>query len=406
MNNERNNDSSSATPQGPNRRFFQFTMRELLLVLVLSGVLLGLMTPWIRRRFHEWRLDEGFRKTAIADAELANAVRANDPSLARHALEAGAKPDLNYASLPTGFLHTCIIRGLVDMLKLLLDFGADVERTAHVSGRFQRDVHYGSPLFAAVECDQPPEVRCEMIRVLVAAGADPHQQEGEVNAMDVAFRLSDGQVADCLRQWGLPYGPREMAAFNRLEELKQAVRADPEILTKRFPTTWAAKRGREPTLLGIALRRGYREMSLFLIEAGAALDTIEHQGSTLLLEAARGGDAELVRLLLARGLDVDALDDYKDTPLCDIAGRKMPEVVAALIEAGADVNHQGMNRRTPLHGAVWSDRTDIVQMLLAVGADPTLADHEGETPLARARKRNPEIAELLEQATKPPAKGP
>jgi ankyrin repeat protein len=50
-----------------------------------------------------------------------------------------------------------------------------------------------------------------------------------------------------------------------------------------------------------------------------------------------------------------------------------------------------------LHGAVSSGRIDIVQMLLAAGADPALRDYQGETPLDVARKKSPEIAELLKQ---------
>ena len=101
---------------------------------------------------------------------------------------------------------------------------------------------------------------------------------------------------------------------------------------------------------------------------------------------------------MARGLAVNATDDYHDTPLRDISGRDKPQAVAALLEAGADVNRQGLNGYSPLHGGVLGDRIEIVRMLLAAGADPTLPDRKGETPLDVARMRNPEIAELLEQA--------
>jgi ankyrin repeat protein len=213
--------------------------------------------------------------------------------------------------------------------------------------------------------------------------------------MDEAVRSSDVETGDLLREYGVPYGPREMAAFNRLDEIKRVVTETPEVLNDRFRPIWA---GAGPTLLAIALARGYREMALFLIESGAPVDTLVYEGSTLLHEAAKGGDPELIRLLLGRGLKLDATDNYSDTPLCDVSSRNKPQSVAALLEAGADVNRQGLNRRTPLYGAVLSDQIDIVRMLLAAGADPTIGDHEGKTPLDVARTRNPEIAQLLEEA--------
>ena len=51
--------------------------------------------------------------------------------------------------------------------------------------------------------------------------------------MDCAVATSDPELGDFLRQYGLPYGPREMAAFNRLDELKQAIQGNPGLLRER-----------------------------------------------------------------------------------------------------------------------------------------------------------------------------
>lgn len=387
---------SAAPPK--RRRFLQFTTRQLLLLLAVSSVLLALIAPTIERRFHASRQEEIYRKKALVDQDLASAVKANDLSRARQALEAGANPDRNYGSSPGALLLDCIVHGKVEMLKLLLDFGAYAEGASRV--RSAVPGKEGPPLFAAVTCDQPPEVRCQMVRLLVAAGANPRTQEGRTNAMELAVHRADGQMGELLRKYRLPYGPREMAAFNHLDALRQAVHDDPELVKRRFKSTWATSGPNdEPTLLAIALHAGYREMSLYLIDAGAPLDTRQHFGRTLLHEAANGGDPELIRLLLARGLEVDAVDDhYKDTPLEYAAGYDKREAVAALLEAGANVNHQDISGRTFLHAAVLGKRIKILQMLLAAGADPTIADNKGQTPLDLARAQNPKLAKLLEQA--------
>ena len=386
---ERGADSTIRAERRSNRRFLQFSVGQSVLFLSLCGVLLGILTPRIHRTLRMWRLESNSLGIASANEQLIAAIRTNNVSLARRAFEAGASPDLlDGLQGQDRVFSTCIKKGHVEMVKLFLEFGVDADEMSHA-------------ILVAADCDQPPEVRCQLIRLLVAAGANPRRQEGQNNAMDLVVRISDGQTGALLREYGLPYGPREMAAFNRLEELKQAVHDDPGLLKQRFRDNWATNgKQDEPTLLAIALRSGYREMSLFLIGAGAPLDPRQHLGRTLLHEAAIGGDSVLVRLLLDRGLDVNAIDDhFKDTPLEYARG----DAVDALLEAGADVNHQDVGGRTRLHAAVLGNRSEVIEKLMAAGADPTIADMKGDTPFDVARAQNPAMVDLLERLTHPPA---
>lgn len=275
-------EKSSAAARRKSRRFFQFTLRQILLLCALVGVLLCLVAPRIRWNFHVRRIQEDFRRREAAEAELREAIRQNDVSLARQLLESGADPDLDFQARRLGqqspgpsVLNTCIANGQVEMMELLLDFGADIERIEGIPAKSSNPIHMGPPLFAAADCNQPAEVREKMVRLLVKRGANPRLFVYGHSAMDMAFETSDAPMGDLLREFGLPYGPRQMAAFNRLDELKAAVQEKPEILQYRFKTAYA---GAWSTLLGIALRRGYREMSLFLIDAGAPLDVLEGEG--------------------------------------------------------------------------------------------------------------------------------
>jgi ankyrin repeat protein len=397
-------------PQEPSRtklRFFQFSLWHLLVLFAALSVLLGILAPRIHRVRQERQLQRQFarefRESQEALSNLHKAVPARDLALARRALEAGADPNRLFGGTRS-LLHVAIANGDLAMMGLLLDFGADVEQTARLQG--ETGVLDGPPLCAAAGCNQPTEVRLEMIRLLVEHRADPCPEIGNFNAMDIAFFQCNAAVGDLLREYGLPYGPREMAAFNRLDEIKRVVSETPGVLRERYKAVYAARPGQGITLLGVALERGYREMALFLIESGAPLDTLEYYGYTPLHMAARGGDPELIRLLVARGLDVNARDDYGDTPLRDVTWRGKPEAIAALIEAGADVNTRGLNQGTPLHSAVSNHRVDIVRMVLAAGADPTIPDRFGKTALDAAREKDPEIAKLLENAVRakqPPA---
>lgn len=383
------------------RRFYQFALSELLLLFALVAVLLGLVAPKIHAIFESRRVQETALRQATAEADFDAAVRANDVALARKALEtAPFKLELIASPKGSSSLLTCISNGEIEIMELLLDYGADAERFQQLTNSplvvsFHGPIRPATPLFAAASCNQSLKVRRKMIQILVARGANPRSLFAGHSMMDIAFEASDAPLGDLLREYGLPYGPREMAAFNRLDELKRAVEKDRELLQRRFRAAYA---GTSPTLLGIALRRGYREMSLFLIEAGAPLDVLEHEGYTLLHQAALGGDPHLMRLLVERGLDVNATDSYSDTPLRDIAGRDNPRAVAALLELGADVDQQGINGYTPLHSAIQSGNAKIVRLLLAAGADTTLCDGTGQTPLDLTVAKNPKIAELLKQA--------
>jgi ankyrin repeat protein len=379
-------------------RFFAISLRQFLLLIGLCAVLLGIVAPRIRQTLRGWELQEDFDKRAAVAAELVTAVSTDDVALARHALSAGADPNLDPHQQ---LLGSCIVHGQVEMTDLLLEFGADIEEVQTFYLSLSGSV-YGPPVFIAAGCNQPPKVRSNMIRLLVAHGADPRRQLGDMTAMDLAFRVCDARTADLLREYGLPYGPREMAGFNRVDELKRAVERERGIVKDRFrPTCWVPP-GQEPTLLAIALERGYREMSLFLVESGAPLDTTAYYGDTLLHLAARSGDPELIRQLVARGLDVNAVNHSSETPLSEIAWRNMPEVLTALVKAGAKVNHHGWLGGTPLHHAAQNNRMKIVRILLAAGADSTIADEYGLTPLDVARTcsiKNPSIVSLFEQAT-------
>lgn len=370
-------------PSEKKLRFWQFDLRQLLMLFAVLGLLFGIVAPWIRKTFDDRRLQNDLFGEQQIQWDLHMAVDQGYASLARRSLEAGANPNLVFDG-EKDLLCMSIENGRIDIMEILLDHGADIEKN--------------SPLLVAIESDQPANVRLKMVRCLLQHGADPHRERGSKSAMNSAVRAGDAEVGDLLRESGVEYGPREMAAFNRLEELQHVVEKNPSVVRDRFEPVYASRPGHGPTLLGIALYGGYREMAIYLIDHDAPLDTIEGTGSTLLHRACRGGDPELIRLLVARGLDVNARDDYKDTPLTDSVWNTRAEAIDVLIEAGADLNARGINEATALHLAAGHGRVDVVSKLLAAGADPTIVNIHGEVPLDVARERT---KRLLEAETSP-----
>ena len=101
------------------------------------------------------------------------------------------------------------------------------------------------------------------------------------------------------------------------------------------------------SFVSLAITRGYPEIALILIEAGAALN--EEEARRPLYRATRDGNLELLEACLEHGAEVDYLpgnDDnhfahfagYEESPLIVAIRTAHPQVVRRLIEAGADIH--------------------------------------------------------------------
>ncbi|AMJ59143.1 ankyrin repeat domain-containing protein [Bosea sp. PAMC 26642] len=174
-----------------------------------------------------------------------------------------------------------------------------------------------------------------------------------------------------------------------------------------------------------------------LIAARADLETRDSQGRSALMLAVAGNHVAIARALLAAGASPNAQAANKDTPwlLAGASGRT--EIVAAMLPLKPDLsirNRYGGNALIPacerahvetvkllltsgidvnhVNDLGWSCLLEIVllgdggprhqevaRMVLAAGADANLADKDGVSPLAHARKRGQTaVARLIEQA--------
>jgi ankyrin repeat protein len=128
---------------------------------------------------------------------------------------------------------------------------------------------------------------------------------------------------------------------------------------------------------------------------GAAVDTRDQRGTTLLMHAAAVGSPEAVKLLLDKGADVNARNELEATPLILAAGSV--EKARMLVEKGAGVNAQSKLGRTPLIIAAGCDGcAPTVKLLLDKGADPNAKDKRGNIALvAAATADNMDSVKLL-----------
>ncbi len=151
--------------------------------------------------------------------------------------------------------------------------------------------------------------------------------------------------------------------------------------------------GRAP--LGMACRKGEKEIAELLIEKGADLNAKDKLGTCPMDGAAIAGEVALIELLLAKGAelspyainaaaqggsketcafllekgsDVNSKDAFGATPIFIAIERNHEDVFAFLIEKGAEVNVQADNKRTPLHVAAAEGRLEMCKVLIDKGA--------------------------------------
>lgn len=174
-----------------------------------------------------------------------------------------------------------------------------------------------------------------------------------------------------------------------------------------------------------------------LIDEGASVTARDGQGRTPLLAATHGNRIEAARVLIAAGSDVNAKDNREDSPFLYAGAEGRDAILKMTLAAGADLkstNRYGGTALIPAahHGHVETVRillatkidkdhvnklgwtalleavilgdggrahSEIVRLLVAAGANVNLADRDGVTPLAHARRNGfTAIAATLEAA--------
>ena len=260
-------------------------------------------------------------------------------------------------------LHIAAINGHVEVVKMLLAAGADLEVKGGIFGM--------TALIYATN-----QEHAEVAKILLSAGAD-------VNAVGTF-----GSTA-----------LMNAAAGRHTEIVKMLLSAGAN------PN---AANSNDGTALKLAAIKGRTENVKVLLDAGANPYAVDDQGRTPLIWASRNGQNEIVKMLLAEGADVNAADKLGYTALILAANNVHAEVLKILLAAGANPNAVDRNGYTALVAAIHPDENDsykfhkiaehinVINILLAAGANP----NNGRVPalIFAVEKLYFEIAEILLKA--------
>ncbi|MCW5694975.1 MAG: ankyrin repeat domain-containing protein [Pseudolabrys sp.] len=146
------------------------------------------------------------------------------------------------------------------------------------------------------------------------------------------------------------------------------------------------------------------EAARLLIAAGADVNAKDRIEDSPYLYAAAEGRNDILKMTLAHGADLKSTNRYGGTGLIPAAHHGHPETVRILLGTAIDKDHVNKLGWTALLEAVILGdggpvHTEIVGELVRAGASVTIADRDGVTPLAHARRRGyAAMAAILEGA--------
>lgn len=223
--------------------------------------------------------------------------------------------------------------GSIDVAKVLLDAGADVNQVSR----------YGwSPLLAAVQ-----NRNYRMARFLIDNGADVNL--ANKGGWTPLYLATDNRNIE-----GGDY-PTRVPDMDDLEFIKLLL-----------------DKGADPNAQMI---ESSETRTVFTNQ------WLDEEGATAFLRASQSGDIELMRLLLEYGADPHIYTKLGVTPLAVAAGigwvegitfewspEQTVEAVKLLLELGIDPNYQADTGRVALHGAAHKGATEVVKVLVAAGA--------------------------------------
>jgi uncharacterized protein len=190
------------------------------------------------------------------------------------------------------------------------------------------------------------------------------------------------------------------------EMLQAAERGDTATLVRlisagaSLESTDDAKR----TPLLIAVEQNHVEAAKLLIDAGADINAQAENMDTPWLQAGALGRTEILRMMIPKGPDYSVRNRYGGNALIPACERAHVETVGLLLTTDIDVNHvNNLGWTCLLEIVILGDggprHIETAKLVLAGGADPNIADRDGVTPLAHAKRNGQHtIASLIEAA--------
>ncbi|VDI42961.1 serine/threonine-protein phosphatase 6 regulatory ankyrin repeat subunit A [Mytilus galloprovincialis] len=308
-------------------------------------------------------------------------------------------------------LHTACINGHLDIVKLLVNVGVNLNDTSNKGC---------TPLFQACE-----EGHYEIVKFLLDLNGQALNSRvnttltdsTEWSVLDVACYNGHIEVVKLLVDVCInlnrttDYGSTPLnkaCQKGHYDTVKFLLDLNGQVLNSRVDTTIKSLFG--GSALHVACKNGHIEVVKLLVDVGMNLNDTSNSGSTPLHKACEDGHCDTVKWLL--DLNGQALNSRVDTTIKDIIGWSAlhvacynghEKVVKLLIDVGMYPNDTANSGATPLHKACQKGHYDTAKYLLDLNGqtvnsrvDTTIKDKDGWSALHVAcQKGHIEVVKLL-----------
>ena len=337
----------------------------------------------------------------LGETPLMTASRTGNVESVVLLLGRGADPNAKETSRGQNALMWAVSQGHHDVMRVLLEHGADVSARSNVrpmlvntrqagglrrasddtTGFIEEEQGGFTPLLFATQQDDTPSAR-----ILLEAGA--HVDETTpmgATALVLATHSARWAMVHFLLERGADPNA-DGAGYTALHAA--LLRNNPEVVDRLLA------RGADPNARITQATQFRRFSQDFAFDPAWA-------GGTAFWLAAKLGNVDLMRVLVAAGADPRVVSDDWTTALMaattgtrrvrqssEEAERQALEVVTLAVELGADINATDDFGETALHIVAARRLNTVVEFLANNGATLDLANHAGLTPLALADQDN------------------
>ncbi|HXJ91897.1 MAG TPA: ankyrin repeat domain-containing protein [Terriglobia bacterium] len=317
---------------------------------------------------------------ALADLERIRELASNDPGLLRGEIH----------WWKGGLLTLAVKHGHLEVVRLLLDLGADVDERTTLHELEEPTLSWGAPLWYAALAG-----RRDIAELLLDRGADPNANLYASGwPLSRAYERGDEAMKRLLVERGAKPKPHLVAQAHDVAEARRMLESDAsEEVAEEL--CWSAAESGCPAIVELALphlRWPPTDPRWHWILIQPIRGVGDHLGA---LPAATADNClRCQALLLLHGIDVN-VSRRGETVLHFIAARQGVEndsdrarFAAMLLDAGARLDlRDDLLKSTPLGWACRWGRKELVDLLIARGAPVNEPDAESwATPLAWARK--------------------
>jgi len=315
----------------------------------------------------------------LGEKSLQTAIVNRDLTLLKNSLAHGASvKNMNIFAL-------IAIRIDIELLKILLDNGADVDSRGKSSG--------ATALMVASELGY-----VKIVKLLIEGGANiDFITQNRLNALKIASQYGHIEIVEILINYGANLNVQNQFGVNALMTASQKGYIKIVRLLIENGANLDLVNNRGFSALMSSLVESFTDVSKLLIESGANLDIQSLIGETALMLASQHGHTEIVKLLIDNGANLHIKDDEGWTALMWAVQEGYINIVKILVhKSNNNLNTPTKDGNTPLIHASQYGHIEIVKFLIEQGANIDAQDNIGVSALLWAsQKLDTSIVKLL-----------